>query len=79
MALGKPSALSIGAVIALVLIVGYLIWSSTNKSDNESYTKGASKTETSVTVAPNEYQLVRCGQLFSVDPKWLAEQSKVKK
>jgi hypothetical protein len=61
-------------VVALIVMVAYVFKMATSKSDNESYKGNASKSETTVTVAPTEYQLVRCGQLFTVDPKLLAQQ-----
>lgn len=50
--LGKPSILSIGAWIALVAICIYLIYAATHKSDNETFTKGASKNESTTTLSP---------------------------
>ena len=48
MELGKPSMASIGAWIGLILITGYLVWSSTKKTDTENYTKGATHNESTV-------------------------------
>ena len=67
MELGKPSALSVAAWFALIAIVIYLIFVATHKSDSEKYSGDASKTENTVNISPNEYQLVRCGQLFGYD------------
>lgn len=61
---GSTAAMAVG-VLALVLI--FLVWKSTSKTDTENYQKGATHNET--TIAPNEYQLVRCGQLFAWTPE----------
>lgn len=57
-------------VVALILAVAFVFQKATNKTDSETYSKGSDKYETSLTVAPNEYQLIRCGQLFNVDPAY---------
>ena len=38
--------------VGLLAIVGYLTWQSTSKTDQTSYSKGATHTETTYTIAP---------------------------
>lgn len=57
MALGKPSIASIGAWVVLIAIIVYLIYIATTNVDTETsnYTKGASHTEVTYTVAPQQH------------------------
>lgn len=66
-------------VIVLIIVVIYVFQRATSKTDNETFSKGSDKYETTVTVAPNEYQLVRCGQLFDLDPAMLKPEKGKKK
>jgi heme/copper-type cytochrome/quinol oxidase subunit 2 len=87
MELGKPSFVSIGAWIALIAIVVYLIYAATHKGDTENYTKGATHTESTYTIAPvqNIYPLAipGCGRFLTVETpqglKMIDQDKKVKK
>ena len=66
MDLGKPSAVSIGAWVALIAIAIYLIFVATHKSDTENYSKGATHYEQ--TIAPVEHAYPLCCARFEVRP-----------
>ena len=61
---------SLICLIGLVAIVGYLAYSATNKTDSESYTKGATHNESTMNVSPvqNNYPLSipGCGRFLTV-------------
>ncbi len=52
MALAKPSPLSILLAVVVVGYGVYTAWKSTEKTNETSYSKGATHTETTYTVAP---------------------------
>lgn len=84
MALGKPSPLSIGLTVGFIVVVGYLVWQSTSKTDETTYTKGAQHTEQTTTLSPTAYYYplsLGCAPIMrTMDVKTPdAEQKKVKK
>jgi len=86
MELGKPSAVSITMAVVLTIVIGYLVYSSTKKTDSENYTKGATHNESSTNISPvaNYYPLSipGCSPFVRVDGdtvKATDKQSKDKK
>ena len=82
---------SVGSLVCFILLIAmgvYLVYQATHtNTNNTSFAKGSSNTETNITIAPVEHNyplaLPRCGRLFSIDPNWAAsltkEQPKAKK
>ena len=63
---GGFSKASLVACIALVLVVGYLIWSATKKTDTENY--GGKATHIETTIAPVEHAYPLCCARFIIQP-----------
>lgn len=76
---GGFSWASLGAWIALVVVVGYLVYSAVQKEDTENYSKGAVHTEYNITENNNPLAFPRCGQLFTIQGEKSVPKATVKK
>lgn len=62
---------SLVCFILLLAVIGYLVWQSTNKTDTENYSKGATHNETTTNISPvqNLYPLAfpGCSPFIRID------------
>lgn len=66
MALGKPSPVSIGLSVIMLIVVGYLIWQSTSKTNTQNYDSGSTHTESNVTPTTHVYPM-GCARMQLID------------